>query len=71
MSCGVGRRRSSDPTLPWLWGGSAAAAPMQLPAWEPPYAAGAALKITFLREEILRILHTRRPFFFYLSLILY
>ena len=44
MSCGVGRRRGSDPMLPWLWCRPAAAAPIQPPAWDPPYIAGAALK---------------------------
>ena len=44
MSCGLGRRYGSDPTLPWLWYRSAAIAPIQPLAWEPPYAAGATLK---------------------------
>ena len=44
MSCGVGRRRSSDPTLLWLWCSRAATAPTGPLAWEPPYAAGVALK---------------------------
>ena len=44
MSCGVGRRRSSDLVLLWLWHGPAAVAPIRPLAWEPPYAAGAALK---------------------------
>ena len=42
MSCGVGRRRSSDPAL--LWCRPAAEAPIQPLAWEPPYAMGVALK---------------------------
>ena len=42
MSCGVGRRRGSDPVLLWLWHRPAATAPLQPLAWEPPYAAGAA-----------------------------
>ena len=33
-----------DPALPWLWRRPAAVAPIQLLAWEPPYAAGMALK---------------------------
>ena len=37
MSCGVGRRHSSD-----LW--PAATAPITPQAWKPPYAVGAALK---------------------------
>ena len=44
MSCGVGGRRASDPALLWLWYRPAAAALIQPLAWEPPYAAGAALK---------------------------
>ena len=33
-----------DPALLWLWCRSTAAVPIQLPAWELPYAVGAALK---------------------------
>ena len=44
MSCGIGRRHSSDPTLLWLWCRPAASAPIGLLAWEPPYAVGVALK---------------------------
>ena len=44
MSCGVGRRRSSNPALLWLRWRPAAAAPIGPLAWEPPYAAGAALE---------------------------
>ena len=43
MSCGVGRRRGSDPGLLWLWCRPAAIAPIRPLAWEPPYAADAAL----------------------------
>ena len=42
MSCGVGRRRGSDPELLWLWCRPAAAAPIRPLAWEPPYAAEVA-----------------------------
>ena len=42
MSCGVGCRRGSDPTLLWLWRRSVAAAPIGPLAWEPPCAVGAA-----------------------------
>ena len=38
----VGRRRSSDSALLWLWYWPAAIALIRLLAWEPPYAAGAA-----------------------------
>ena len=44
MHNGVGRRLSSDPVLLLLWCGLGAAAPIGSLAWEPPYAAGAALK---------------------------
>ena len=44
MSCGVGRRLSSDLALLWLWPGLAAAAPIRPLTWEPPYASGAALE---------------------------
>ena len=44
MSCGVGCRCGSDPEFLGLRRRLAAAAPIQLLAWEPPYAAGAALK---------------------------
>ena len=44
MSCGVGHRLISDPTLLWLWlwYRPAATALIQLLDWEPPYAAGVA-----------------------------
>ena len=44
MSCGVGRTHCFDPTLLWLWRRPAAIALIGPLAWEPPYAAGAALK---------------------------
>ena len=44
VSCGEGRRCSSDPPLPWLWHRLAAIAPIRPLAWEPPSAARAALK---------------------------
>ena len=46
MSCGVGRRCSSDPALLWLWCWPAATALIRPLAWDPPYAAGAALEKT-------------------------
>ena len=42
MSCDVGCRRDSDPTLLWLWRRPVATAPIRPLVWEPPYAAGAA-----------------------------
>ena len=44
MSCGVGRRCSLNPTLPWLWCRPAVTALILPLAWELPYAAGADLK---------------------------
>ena len=44
MSCGVGHRCGSDPALLWLWHRLVAAALIGPLAWEPPYAAGAALE---------------------------
>ena len=44
VSCGVGRRRGLDSKLLWLCCRPAAVVPIQPHAWEPPYAAGAALK---------------------------
>ena len=46
MSCGVGRRRGSDPVLLWLWCRLAATAPIRPLAWEPPYAVGEAQEMT-------------------------
>ena len=44
LSCGVGRRCSSDLSLLWLWHQQAAVALIRPLSWESPYAAGAALK---------------------------
>ena len=48
MSCGTGSRHTSDPVLLllllWLWCRPVAISPIWAPAWEPPHAAGAALK---------------------------
>ena len=44
MSCGVGHRPGLDPELLWLWRRPVATALIRPLAWEPPYAAGAALK---------------------------
>ena len=40
VSCGVGHRHSSDPTLLWLWCRPAGVALIQLLSWELPYSAG-------------------------------
>jgi len=44
VSCGVDHRRGSDLAWLWPWRRPAATVPVQSLAWEPPYAAGAALK---------------------------
>ena len=44
MSCGVGHKCGSGPTLLWLWCGPAAVALIRPLAWELPYAVGVALK---------------------------
>ena len=44
VSCGVGRIHGLDPALLWPWHRLAATAPIGPLAWEPPCAAGAALK---------------------------
>ena len=44
VSCGVGLRHVSDPTLLWLWCRLAAVALIRPLAWEFPYATGSALK---------------------------
>ena len=44
MSCGVGHRCGSYLALLWLWHRPAAVAPIQLLAWELPYAMDVALK---------------------------
>ena len=44
MSCGVGCIRGSDLALLWLWCRLVTTAPFQPLAWEPLYAAGAALE---------------------------
>ena len=44
MGCGVGRRHGSDLALLWFCRRLVATALIGPPAWEPPYAAGAALE---------------------------
>ena len=44
VSCGIGDRCGSDPSLRWLWRRQGAIALTGPPAWEPPYALGATLK---------------------------
>ena len=49
--CDVGRRCGSDPALLWLWYRLATPRLTGLPAWEPPYAMGAALKDKKQKKE--------------------
>ena len=44
MSYGIGRRRSLDPMLLWLWHRLATVALIRPQPWELPYAMGAAKK---------------------------
>ena len=44
MSCGAVHRLGWDSALLWLRCRPASTAPIQLLAWEPPYAVGVALK---------------------------
>ena len=44
MSCGIGRKCGSDPTLLWLWRWPVAAAPIQALSLELLNAVGVALK---------------------------
>ena len=60
MSWGVGRRRSSDPALLWLWRRLVATAPIRPLAWEPPYAEGAAQEIAKRQKKKLSKCVTRR-----------
>ena len=53
---GVGCRRGTDPALLWLWHRPAATALIRPLAWEPPYAASAAL------EKTKRHTHTKKKF---------
>ena len=60
MSCGVGHRCGSDPSLLWLWCRPVAAAPIQPLAWELPYTAGAALKRKEKKKKKKRINQIQR-----------
>ena len=52
MSCGVGRRPSSDLVLLWLWYRLAATAAVQPLAWELPDTVGVALKRQKIKIKI-------------------
>ena len=51
MSCALGCRHSSNPTLLWLWCRLAATALIRPLAQEPPYAMGAALDKTKRQKQ--------------------
>ena len=58
MSCGVGRRRGSDPALLRLWLWPAAVALIGPLAWEPPCASDVALKS---RKNKIKPNQTKKP----------
>ena len=51
VGCGVGRSHCSDPALLWLWHRLEATAPIEPPAWEPPWTLGAALEKAKKQKE--------------------
>ena len=59
MSCGIGRRCSSDPKLLWLWRRTAATALIAPPPWDPPCSAPADLKIEAKNKKEL---HVEEPY---------
>jgi len=61
VSCGVGRRPSSDPALLWLWRRLVATALIRPLAWEPLYAAEAALEME-KRQKKKKILTGKKEF---------
>ena len=60
MSCGVGRRRGFDLVLLWLWRRPEAIAPIQPLAWEPPNAAGVALKRQKEKEKLNKVKNLKK-----------
>ena len=56
VSCGVGRRGGSDPSLLWLWCRPAATAPIRPLAWDPPYAVGVAQKMVKRQKKKKKVL---------------
>ena len=59
MSCGVGCRLGSDPTLLWLWRRPEAIALIRPLAWKPPYATGVALKRQKKKKKSWQILRKK------------
>ena len=66
MICGVGHRHGSDLALLWLWSRPVATAPIRPLAWDPTYAAGAALK----RQKTKKKKRKRKNYTRLLSLVL-
>ena len=64
MTCGVGHSWGSDRALLWLWHRPASTAPIRPLAWEPPYAAIAAL------EKDKKTKRKEMPLFYSLSAII-
>ena len=62
VSCGVVCRRGLDPELLWLWGRSAATAPIRPLAWKPQYAMCEAIKRQKDKEK-----KKKRRSYFYLG----
>ena len=52
-SCGVCRRRGSDPALLWLWCRLVAVAPIRPLAWEPPHTVSVTLKSKIIIMRLL------------------
>ena len=55
MSSGIGRRQGSDQALLCLWHRPVAAALIRPLTWEPPYAAGVALKKKKIKRQKIKI----------------
>ena len=62
MSCGVSRRHDSDLAFLWLCHRPVATAPIRPLAWEPTYAAGAALKRQKDKMDMVKSLHYKGEF---------
>ena len=61
MSCGVGCRCGSDPTLLWLWHRLVATALIRPLAWQPPCAAGAAQEMAKSQKKKKKKRQTSHP----------
>ena len=61
VSCSVGHRCGSDLMLLWLW--LAAIAPIQILAWETPYATGVALNNKKIKLTKFKKIHSKANIF--------